>query len=146
MSRPIKLIRWTLKQASEEFGINIQTLTRRLKSNGVVYGEDKMYSTRQIFDALTVEVDLKKAQLENIRRDSALKATRDSILKKEYVPIALVDRIWKSYVVDLREKIKQTSIPQIERNGILHDLEIIPIENYYIEEKNNNENENENEE
>lgn len=132
MSRPIKLIRWTLKQASEEFGVNIQVLTRKLKSNGVVYGEDKMYSTRQIFDALTVEVDLKKAQLENIRRDSALKATRDSILKKENVPVALVEKVWSDFVVDLRQKIQNSNLSAKERADILADLQTIPVENYFV--------------
>ena len=134
MSRPIKsAIRWTLKQASEEFGVNIQVMTRKLKSNGALPGEDKKFSTRQIFESLTLDFDLKKEQLKLVKEQSRHVAIRASILEKQTAPIAVVDKVWSDYIVDIREKIKNSTIPQSEQNSILADLSTIPVENYYVD-------------
>ena len=125
-------MRWTLKQASEEFGVNIQALTRKLKSNGALHGPDKMYSTRQVFESLTMDFDLKKAQLALVREQGRLASARSSIMEKEFVPVAIVEKVWSDFMVDLRQKISNLSVPAKERSEILADLQTIPVENYFV--------------
>lgn len=133
MSRPIKsAIRWTLKQASEEFGVNIQVMTRKLKSNGALPGDDNKFSTRQIFESLTLDFDLKKEQLKLVKEQSRHVAIRASILEKQAAPVALVEKVWSDFIVDLRQKITNLAIPAEQRTEILADLQTIPVENYFV--------------
>ena len=133
MSRPIKsAIRWTLKQASEEFGVNIQVMTRKLKSNGALPGDDNKFSTRQIFESLTLDFDLKKEQLKLVKEQSRHVAIRASILEKQTAPVALVEKVWSDFIVDLRQKITNLAIPAEQRTEILADLQTIPVENYFV--------------
>ena len=135
MARPVKIIRWTLKQASEEFGVHIHKLTRQLKGAGIRPDkEDGMFSTMDIVKAVVdpLSEKLKLAQIDDTMKAAALKDVRTKTLLKENVPIAIVEKVWSDFMVDLRQKITNLNIPAKERSEILADLQTIPVENYFV--------------
>ena len=70
-------MRWSLRQASIEFGASRETIIRGLRANGVRTDVQTDYSTREIFDALAGDLKLTRAklaraELSKIERENAL--------------------------------------------------------------------------
>ena len=49
----MKAIRWSIRQAAVEFGLDRATMTHRLRRSGQLPGHDGKYATREIYAALT---------------------------------------------------------------------------------------------
>lgn len=147
MARPVKIIRWTLKQASEEFGVHIHKLTRMLKSAGIrPDAEDGMFSTMDIVKAVVdpLSEKLKLAQIDDTTKAAALKDVRTKTLLKENVPIAIVEKVWSDFIVDLVQKINNLDLPDKARKEVLADLQQIDVEKYFngrVAEKDEDEDE-----
>jgi hypothetical protein len=134
MSKQVYQFRLTIKAAAWEFGMDAQTLTKKLKSQAILPDEkDGKYSVKQCADAIyggSGEA-LRKEQIKDTAASAKLKTTKDVILKKEWIPISLVEKVWADYIRDLREKISHSSLSAQERAELLGELQTIPIENYY---------------
>lgn len=134
MAKQVYQFRLTIKAAAWEFGMDAQTLTKKLKSAAILPDkEDGKYSIKQCAEAIyggSTEA-LRIAQIEDTKQSSALKKVKRSILSKDNIPAEIVEKVWSDYVVDLRQKINNCSILQKERNDILQDLQTIPMENYF---------------
>ncbi len=130
MSKTIKIVRWTVGQASQEFGRDPKTITSKLKSAGLVPGADGMFSTHDICRALFSDYESEKTRLTKEQADLAeLKKLQ---MSKELCPVRLVDHAWTRAIVDLRQKILNLDyISQQQKNDILRDLQNIPIDEYF---------------
>ena len=93
-----------------------------------------MFSTMDIVKAVVdpLSEKLKLAQIDDTMKAAALKDVRTKTLLKENVPIAIVEKVWSDFMVDLRQKITNLNIPAKERSEILADLQTIPVENYFV--------------
>jgi hypothetical protein len=123
-----KPVRWTLSVAGAEFGIAYKTLSERMKSNGILPGPDKKFSTRDVVRAIFT--DIKYAEVELKQEQTALIR-----LKKEQLSGTLVNRdqcqqLWDNAVLALRQKIIDAAIPEQTKQEILKDLQTIPIDEY----------------
>ncbi len=52
MPKPINSIRWRINQAASEFGIDDETLSKRIKAAGILAEKDDCFSTSQICKAV----------------------------------------------------------------------------------------------
>ena len=94
-----------------------------------------MYSTRQVFESLTMDFDLKKAQnlAPGARTSGRLASAQKLHHGKEFVPVAIVEKVWSDFMVDLRQGISNLSVPPKERSEILAVFsKTIPVENYFV--------------
>lgn len=62
-------IRWNRLDAAAEFGIDRDTLSRRLRAAGIAPGEDKRFSTKEILAALFGDLEKEKTRNEAAKAD-----------------------------------------------------------------------------
>ncbi len=114
-------IRWTLKRAAIECGLQVTQLQTKRLAADIHPGEDHKFSTRQILAMIfgdKAQADTRRAEAEaqaairrNLRQDGELIPTA--------VAIALVDPI----MVIIRQKICASSLTDSEKDDMLADLE-----------------------
>ena len=122
-------IRWTLKQISEEFGLHQQSVNQKMRAAGIAASDDDAcFSTKDCYKALIdpLSEQVKLAQIEKDKKSAAYTDVRTKTLLKENVPVAIVEKVWSDFMVDLRQKIQNLDIPAKDRNDILADLQTIP--------------------
>ena len=145
--RKVESVRWTIKKASEEFDTNQATLTVKIKSAGLLPNpQDNCYSTQDIVTALFggLNSKLKMEQIKDTRESAALKNVRKQNLLRENIPVAMVEKVWSDFIVDLIQKINNLDLPDKARKDILADLQQIEVEKYFdgkIAEKDSDEDE-----
>lgn len=121
-----RAIRWTIRQASVEFGKDRTHLTKRLRQVGEQPGQDGTYSTRQIVSAVFGDIDSKKLEIaseqaEKLKMENLL--TKNGLLDKEYVRAMLTDA-----VTTIRQKIMNVrEIPDDVKQDVLADLGAIEL-------------------
>lgn len=122
-------LRWTIGGAAAEFGLHPKTLTGRIKTSGVVAGEDGKFSTADVCAAIYGDYESEKTRLTKEQADiAALKKTE---MQHLLLPVGLVEKVWNGVTADLRQKILFLEIPDVKKQEILADLQNIPIDDYF---------------
>lgn len=132
--RNVELVRWSIKKAAEEFDTNQATLTGKLKSAGILPNpQDQCFSTMDIVTAIYggLSNKLKAEQIKDTRESAALKNVRKQNLLRENIPVAMVEKVWSDFIVDLVQKINNQDLPDKVRKEILADLQQIDTEKYF---------------
>jgi hypothetical protein len=129
MAPPIQTIRWSIARAGKEFGMDAETLQGRVKTSGIVQGEDGKFSTKQIVDAIFGDLDGEKllklrAERKAIERDNA---REDRIL----LPTSELLRVWSSILLDYRQRVLYADIPQLLKEDLLSALTEPKIDEYF---------------
>ena len=111
------------------------TLTRMLKENGVEPSfKDGGFSTRDIIRAMFPAGDKKEyEQIRLISEQADIATIKKNRLLKELVPIADVERIWSSVMLELRNKISYSQISDDVKKELSRDLQNIVVEDYFKE-------------
>ena len=129
MAGKVQRIRWTIHKAATEFGIDQKTLSTKLAE--VEPGADKLYSTRQIADALFDDAKAEKVRLTQ-EQTRKYKLAND---KKagEQVDAETVFKAYEGVFICLRQTIMGSNMTDAEKAECLaqlrHDtMEAKPIE------------------
>jgi hypothetical protein len=125
----VKLIRWTTAKAGAEFGCDPATLANKIKREGLLPGDDGMFSTRDICSA--VFGDMEGEKLRNLRRDAELKEVELGRLKRELIPAENVQREWSAVIIAIRQAIWNFDAPEAVRRQWLGELRDLKIEDYF---------------
>lgn len=120
-------IRWTIEKAAAEWDINPRTLSKNLKTDGILAGPDGKWSTKQINAAVNGDVDAERRA--NLREDTALKTAskeREMIeLAKEKGKIIsdeAVTETWGNIAIAVRRIILLSKLTNAEKDAILREL------------------------
>ncbi len=114
------LIRWTIEQAASEFGLNPRTVAQRVKSAGVVAGNDGRFSTFDIHRAICG--DLEREKLRKLTEEADDLALGNARERKELVDKAdFLKRLEPIYVA-VRQKVMGSSMPDAQKDALLGDL------------------------
>ena len=77
-------IRWNRLDAAAEFGIDRDTLSRRLRAAGIAPGEDKRFSTKEILAALFGDLEKEKTRNEAAKAD--LTEMKRDLDERQFIP------------------------------------------------------------
>lgn len=97
--------RWTIEIAAAEFGINPRTLSSRIKTNGIIPGKDRQFSTAQICQAIYGNIDGEKLRKATADADIA-EVDRDKAFR-QILPVSVVNRAWESIIIPAKEKFQR---------------------------------------
>jgi hypothetical protein len=114
-------IRWTIEAAAREFGLDKETLTKRIVAGGVLAGADKMFSTRDICSAVFGDIEGEKLRTERHRAnllEMDEQERKGALLKKSEV----YDQIDK-LGIELKANIMACNISEDEKRDILKTMQ-----------------------
>lgn len=137
MSRKHESIQWTKELAASEFDINPRTLTDRLRQDGINPDENGFFTTKQICAAVYGDIrgELIRAQTRNQNEAADMTAIRKSNLLRENIPAELVERVWSSTLIELRQRISYAEIPDKVKQELSRDLMACPTADYFKNSK-----------
>lgn len=96
------------------------TIQRRLTEANVVVGEDGLYSTTDIFTALTG--DIRAERLRKTREEADHVALKNAEARRELLPAVEVYRCLEGTFTVIRQEILGSLLPEDTRNSILSHL------------------------
>jgi len=131
--KPTNQIRLTIETGAREFGMDRRTLRSRLTVAAILPGEDGKYSIGQLAKAIFSDLQAERTRLTKEQADIA--EVKKANLLRENIPTAMVVKVWSSFVIDLRQKILLSELSDAAKRDILHDLQSIPVENYFEDSK-----------
>lgn len=117
-----KSIRWTIKSAQPEFKTSNHTLTTRLKSAGVLPGEDGKYSTFQIHDALSGGKERRRGETDALEQE-ILREKLKRLQKDKYESREEFERDIKSVFLGLRQIVLNSNLPKELQDELLANLQ-----------------------
>src|SRR6185369_16203624 len=88
--------RWSISEASGEFGIHRDALSKRLRVAGILAGVDGAFSTKQITNAIYGDFDA-----QHLKRETALARIaelKQGELEHSLLPAVLVVRVWSQTI------------------------------------------------
>ena len=127
----LKLIRLTLEEAAMNFAVDRKTLSKYIKSGGVLPGADEKFSIMDIFSLLTGDVE--NAKLENIREDTEYKKVRKLTLANKLVVLDEVRNFTASWLLAAMQKIQNWEITDAQRSDMIKDLQDISVDQHFSE-------------
>lgn len=118
--RPLTKTRWTIEHAASEFGIDRRTLTKQLAAKGILPGEDKQFSTREICEAIYDDYEKGRTRKVNEEADqiALANATARSQLADKPDLLRRFETIW----ADMRARILNSELSDADKDALLHDL------------------------
>ena len=115
-----ELMRWTLNQASREFGVHREQLERRRRALSIEAGQDGCFSSQQVSAMLFGDKEAETiGKLAAERRQIELK---NALTEGELISVAYVIRLAESFLVPVRQRILSSGLSEDERAEILDDL------------------------
>lgn len=123
-SKPHKPLRWGITVAAAEFGIDPDTLSKRLRAESIEAGDDGCFGTKQIVTAIAGDLEKEKtrneaakADLHEMKRD----LERGKLIPAERVRASLEElKVAISQVIDhshLEQKQKVTIYANLQKLG-----------------------------
>ena len=127
-----KIVRFSLHQAAQEWQLDDKTLASRFKAASIAPDENG-YSVQQINRAVfgDLEGDRVRAQTKQAEAAAELKAVKTANLRRENIPAFLVEKVLADLMIELRQKITYTTMPDKDKQDILKDLQAIPVEQFF---------------
>ncbi len=117
--RPATAIRWTIDHASNEFGPDRRTLTKRLLAASIAAGPDGRYSTRDLIQAL---YEFDNPRDEKDREQAANFRLKNEELRRQRIPIDIVNALWDSALQSFGAHLKAAKLPKAKTNELLAKL------------------------
>jgi hypothetical protein len=129
--RKIEQVRWSIEHASYEFGITGRTLSKRIKTAGIVPGKDGKFSTLEICQA--IYSDLKAAELEYKTEMAGYKRLQKLQLAKKLCVLDTAMNVWRAALEQIRQRVQNWNISDNMKKEMLHELQEIPVQDYFPE-------------
>lgn len=118
--RKFSELRWTIEGAASEFNIDRRTLAKRLKTEGILPGDDDRFSTADICAAKYG--DYEKERTRKMKEDADNMALENAKARGEL--ISLPDYLKTSEEIAARHKqrIMGLAIPDADKDALLSDI------------------------
>jgi hypothetical protein len=117
--------RWSYIAVCTEFGIDRKTLTKKVFEAEIVPGEDGLFSTKQIMDALTGDMKAQRLRLvKSMAENSELKAQKH---RGELLPAKDVLSHLSLVFFVMRSEILSSSMTDTEKRSVLSHLADIDV-------------------
>lgn len=126
MSRILKQLRWTIEQASYEFGIDRKTLAKRVKVAGIIPGEDNKFSTANICSAVFTDGEQARAALAVSQKENF--DLKNQKLAGTLADCQLFQQVSDDIILILRQKISDAPIPQEVKIQLLKEIQGINVD------------------
>jgi hypothetical protein len=120
MPKPIKPVRWTRQHAAAEFGLDAQTLSKRLTAASISAGDDGRFSTSQIVAA--VFGDRASALTAKAKAEAENWTLRNEVIRKERIPLEIVAQINDHACTAIRHIILASPLPDEAKQDIFEEL------------------------
>lgn len=114
-------IRWNHLDAAAEFGIDRDTLSRRLRAAGIAPGEDKRFSTKEILAAIAADLDRQKTRNEAAKAD--LTEMKRDLDERRLIPAEDVRASMDKLKVGIMEVITASPLSEKQQAAIAGNLE-----------------------
>lgn len=121
----IKPIRWSLSQACSEFDIHKETLSKRIKTQGIEPGADGLFATKQICDA--VYGDISGERLREVKGRADKLELENARLRGELVSTSDVMTVWENVGVSLRQCVKASHLSDTEKADFLRNIRSLSV-------------------
>lgn len=116
-----KPIRWTIEQASNEFGLDRQTLAKRINNGGILPGDDKKFSTADICRAVFGDIESEK--LREVRHRANLLEIDEKERLGQLTPTHKVEDWIDKTAGDLKINIMASNLSEDEKRDLLKTLQ-----------------------
>jgi phage terminase Nu1 subunit (DNA packaging protein) len=119
-------IRWRINNAASEFGIDDETLSKRLKAMGVQAAEDGTFATIEVARAAFGDLERAKVKLteaQAARQEVALTRERNEVL-----PVEVILAFMQNMGFAIRRVILTSPLPVADQDEILSQLQAIDRE------------------
>jgi|APGre2960657404_1045060.scaffolds.fasta_scaffold279607_2 phage terminase Nu1 subunit (DNA packaging protein) len=113
-------IRWTIETAAREFGLDKETLAKRLTAGGVLPGADKKFGTADICRAVFGDIEGEKLRL--VREQADAQAIKNQVARRELTPTPAVRRHLEAVLVALKAGILASGLMKEEKDDLLNNL------------------------
>lgn len=116
----VKMLRWSINSAGDEFSIDKNTLKKRLTALGLTPGKDGCWSTKEITTAIYGSLDFERTRK---LRAEADKAELERAEKEgELVPLARLIDFVTDVGLTIRQRVLSLELPDNEKDDILAEL------------------------
>lgn len=114
--RPTEPVRWTFNFASSEFGVSIDTISKRMKGAGLLAGQDGCYSTKQIATAVYGDLELERIGL--TRAEKIAQEVKNQVEAGELVDVADFRKDYAPICVDMVRLIETSKLTDKEKDAL----------------------------
>ena len=121
-------LRWTMAQAVMEFDVTEGTLRKRMTVQGVMPGDDGLYSTGQLCQAIYGGLDFERERETKARADKIERENR--VAENKLLPAHWVSHAWDAVCGAIRSTITSARIPEKEKRRVLRELTEISMDDY----------------
>jgi hypothetical protein len=135
VSKSVTSVRWTLHAAAQEFGIDDKTLAGKIRTGGIVVGDDGKFGTLDICKAVFGDIDGEKLRLVREQADSF--AIKNAASRGQLLPVEDVKKHFEGVLIALRAGILASNLEQDEKSELLLNLKRLG-ESVKINESNRN--------
>lgn len=118
--RPVEQIRWLIGTAAREFGLDDKTITARIKSAGVLPGEDGMFSTLDV--AKSIYGDLEGERTRKTREEADQIAMENATTRGELLDLEDFSKRIESKASKATQIVKDFGLPEDKEEQLLNAL------------------------
>lgn len=124
-------LRWSIRQAATEFNRHTETVTKRLKTAGILAGPDGLFSTAQIIEAIFG--DIQSERLRKCRLEADLLAIEKRKLDGELVATAEIKPVIDNLCVSIRQVIaKSEHLTEQQRHKLCEEIKAMRVEEVIV--------------
>jgi len=113
-------VRWTVEQAAAEFGLNPRTVSSRMKTAGVIPGEDGHFSTMEVHSAICG--DLEKEKIRNLQKLNRDLDTGHATVIGELVDVRDFVKRYEPIYAAIRQMLLGSKLPSADVDALLAEL------------------------
>jgi len=124
--KKVNSIRWSVESAAPEFGVSPKTLSGRIKTRGVVTGDDGKFSTKDICRAVFSDLQWERTRLAKEMADVAERKRKK--LDGELLAVDEVRRVWSEVIIYMRQVVAQSALSLKEKAELRKLLAAVPFE------------------
>lgn len=128
-----KPIRWGVELAASEFGINPRTVSSRIKTTGIIPGDDGKFSTKQIAAAVFGDIDGERLRETRAKADGL--ELENQRKRGEVIYVAEFVREYHSVLIGMKQIIMNSKLKEEDKNEILGNLARIQTEQDEVKPK-----------
>ena len=120
MGKKFKSVRWKLYEASQEFEVDVATLSKKIKLAGITPGGDGCFCTMDIVRAAFGDIAGEKLRL--VREQADAFAIKNAAARGELLPVADVRRHLEAVLIAQRSGILSSNLLTEEKSELLTNL------------------------
>ncbi len=122
-------IRWTIHAAAQEFNVHRETLGKLLISKSIAPGKDGHYSTDDITSSIFGDLEAEKTRLTKEQAD--ITTLKRKQMEQDLVPLALVESVWSRTIIEYRQRVLASDLPQTLKEELLEILSETKTDEYF---------------